>query len=89
MDSIKFWSGTSITSIAIVFFIVSVIRLITLSLNPNVVVYKNGSFIYEGNKTCITVRTSGDSTQIDIHGGFLCFFPDRYISGKNIEIETK
>lgn len=53
--------------------------------NVPMVVKQNGKVIYEGRSKCVNVISSGDTTRVDVKGGFLCLFPKAYYVGKDIE----
>ena len=82
-------SFSGIFGICVAFFIlVALIQGPRVLLNPTVGIIRQGQVIYTGNNACIDVVSGGDTTKIDINGGFLCMFPKETILGKDIEIVT-
>lgn len=50
---------------------------------------KDGQNIYSGIKSCVDIKSTGDTTTLSIHQGFLCLFPKATITARNIEVITK
>jgi hypothetical protein len=71
-------------------FLILIIIVIVSAINYSIqdvpmVVKQNKKIIYEGRSACVNVISTGDTTRVDVKGGFLCLFPKAYYVGKNIE----
>jgi hypothetical protein len=64
------------------------IQYANLKIQPMVEVSLDKKVIFKGSKACISTKTDGPNTNIEIFGGFLCLFPQEIYSSKNIEITT-
>lgn len=42
----------------------------------------SNTVVYEGKRACVSVRSAGVNTKIEIGGGFLCIWPERTLVGK-------
>ena len=56
--------------------------------NVHLKITKDGKEIYNGRSACVNVKSAGDTTRVDISGGFLCMFPKAYYTGRDIETIT-
>jgi hypothetical protein len=61
---------------------------VNLAFQPIVQVSINEKIIFKGSNACVSTKTGGANTNVDIYGGFLCLFPQETYSSKNIEITT-
>ncbi len=43
--------------------------------------------IYEGKAACISTHSEGANTSVQIDGGFMCFFPNKFYVAKNVRLE--
>lgn len=78
--------------LGIAIFIILLTIFLTLFVSYKVEEYpiqitKDGTLIYDGIKSCVSVKSGGDTTTVTIHSGFLCIFPKQTITGRGIEIK--
>lgn len=73
--------------IATVAFIFLPIKALSLIFDNVPVIVKVGEKeVYKGISACVNVTSTGDTTRVDISGGFLCMFPVAYYVGKDIQL---
>lgn len=92
----KFISGLTpvISTISIALYVVLAAaglicagRVVELGIGVPITIKKSGQVIYSGNSACINVKSAGTATRVDISGGFLCLYPERYFVGNDVSAE--
>jgi hypothetical protein len=64
-------------------------QLINITCFDNIpsTAYVNDKIVYKGSSAGISVKSTGDTTELTIVGGFLYFFPQKNYVGRNIRVE--
>lgn len=57
--------------------------------NIPITISVDGKKVFEGRSACAKTVSVGSSSRVDVHGGFLCMFPEAYYAGDNVVITTK
>lgn len=88
-DTCKFLTiGFSIIIISTL-LILGIGRLIEMETdNVPITVMVDNKQIYNGPSYAVHVGSSGASTVVVIHGGFLCIFPKYYYVSNNVHVEN-